>query len=237
MECLKRQSHVEVVAMATNGREALELLSKHAIDLLFLDVQMPELDGFDVLRQMEGSRPPVTIFVTAYDQYAIKAFEQHAFDYLLKPFSDERFESAMRTVRQHLRGPDTTKRDMAMVPTTQASAVPHSYLEHLTIRLDGRIKFLKIDEIDWIESEGMYVRLHVGKNSYLLRSGLTQLLEVLDPSVFVRLHRSAVVNASRILELHPRAHGDYTVVLRNGTELTMSRAYREQLEAWLGRPL
>jgi two-component system LytT family response regulator len=209
---------------------------------VFLDVQMPALDGFGVIRQIEGGAIPVTIFVTAHDNYAIEAFEAHAVDYLLKPFSDERLDRALRQARNYLA--IRAKHQAAPTPATageQDTDIDHDnlggYLERIALRTSGRILLLNVNDIDWIEAAGVYVNLYAGSKVYLYRSSVVHLLQRLNPQNFVRVHRSAIVNTARIVELQPRSHGDYTVILRGGNQLTLSRAYKEGLETWLRQTL
>lgn len=239
-QCLGREADVEVVGVARDGLEAVKLLRAQEPDLLFLDVQMPSLDGFGVLREIGPERAPLTIFVTAYDKYAIKAFEAHAVDYLLKPYSDQRFEMALQQARKYLRAkaPNEAAVNTSGILESRAGDNQGSaYLERVALKTNGRIVFLNVDEVDWIEAAGVYIHLHVGSKTHLYRSSVVHMLERLDPTRFVRLHRSAVVNTARIRELQARSHGDYTVVLHDGTELMMSRAYRPALEAWLRQSL
>lgn len=240
LELLRREPDVEVVAVASDGQQAVDLIRELGPDVVFLDVQMPGLDGFGVLQALGPDQMPITIFVTAYDKYAIQAFDAHAIDYLLKPYSDQRFESAIRRARKYLGTGAAKELGEQIVAATQerASVDAHSgYLERVVLKSNGCVTFLDVDDIDWIEAAGVYVYLHVGPKSHLYRSSVAQLVQRLDPSRFVRIHRSAAVNTSRIRELHARSHGDYTVVLKNGAELTMSRGYRSQIESWLKQPL
>jgi two-component system LytT family response regulator len=238
-QCLIRESDVEVIGVARDGLEAVKLIRSHRPDLLFLDVQMPGLDGFGVLREIGREGMPVTIFVTAHDKYAIRAFEMHAIDYLLKPYSDQRFEAALQQARKTLMlgkeqsSSESECREQRRDLVNQCSG----YLERIALKSNGRIVFLNVSDIDWIEAAGVYIHLHVGSKTHLYRSSVVHMLERLNPAHFVRLHRSAVVNTARICELQTRSHGDYTVVLQNGTELMMSRAYRPALETWLRQPL
>jgi two-component system LytT family response regulator len=240
VELLQREAGVEVVGMAADGREAVGLIRATRPDLLFLDVQMPGLDGFGVLQQLAPDEVPVTVFVTAYDKYAIQAFDAHAVDYLLKPYSDERFESALRQARRYL-GTDAQRvvgENVAAATQERFSVNARSgFLERVVIKSNGCVRFLDVDDIDWIEAAGVYVYLHVGARAHLYRSSVAQLIQRLDPKRFVRVHRSAAVNTSRIKELQSRSHGDYTLVLKDGTELTLSRGYRAQLEGWLRQPI
>lgn len=240
LELLEREPDVEVVAVATNGDEAVDLIVQHSPDVLFLDVQMPGRDGFGVLQALDPAQLPVTVFVTAYDRYAIQAFDAHAIDYLLKPYSDQRFESAIRRARKYLGTEGARELGVqlsAAAQERQSVDARSGYLERVVLKSNGCVTFLDVDDIDWVEAAGVYVYLHVGSKTHLYRSSVAQLVQRLDPARFVRIHRSAAVNTARILELHPRSHGDYTLRLKDGTELTLSRGYRAQLESWLKQPL
>lgn len=240
LELLQREPDVEVVGTASHGREAIEMVRRLKPSLLFLDVQMPQLDGFGVLEELGPDELPVTIFVTAYDKYAIQAFEAHAVDYLLKPFSDERFEDALARARQYLdraEAYELAEELRAAGQERQSVDQQSGYLERLVLKANGCVTFIDVGDVEWIEAAGVYVYLHVGPKVHLYRSSVTQLLQRLDPRAFVRIHRSTVVNTSRIRELHARSHGDFTVILKNGSELVMSRGYRSQLETWLRQPI
>ena len=232
-ELIEREPDLEVVAEARDGFEALDAIQGHEPDLLFLDVQMPERDGFGVLRDLGPDNTPVTVFVTAYDQYAVKAFEARAFDYLLKPFSDERFEAALAHARTYIQ--------QRRIPEFQAKVSemlgPQEALERIVLKSAGRVTFLDVNDIDWIEAAGVYVTLHAGPKEHLYRSTIGQLQDRLDHKLFVRIHRSASVNTKRIQELRPLGHGEYAVILHGGKELKLSRNYRGELEGWLGQPL
>jgi two-component system, LytTR family, response regulator len=240
LELLRREPDIAVVGTASDGREALELVRTVRPDLVFLDVQMPQLDGFGVLAGLAEDEVPATIFVTAYDKYAIQAFDAHAIDYLLKPYSDQRFESAVTNARRYLGTPEARDRveELAAAALERRSVDARSgFLERLVLKAGGHVTLLDVRDVDWIEAAGVYVNLHVGSKTHLYRSSVNLLLQRLDPRQFVRVHRSAAVNTARILELRPRSHGDFTVVLRNGEELTMSRGYRAAIESWLRQPL
>lgn len=237
---LKDDADVEVVGEAGSGPEALAAIRKHSPDLVFLDIQMPELDGFGVLEQIEAEQLPVIIFVTAFDQYALRAFEFHALDYLLKPFDDARFEKALRRAKQQVEQREIKElsgRLIALLEGRDAQGTertpPASYLTRLLIKSAGRVSFLKVDEIDWIGAEDYYIKLHVGRKSHLLRETMNEMEAKLDPSKFVRVHRSAIVNLERIRELQQPYSGEYLVVLQDGTELKLSRSRREQLQTML----
>ena len=237
---LDHRPDIEIVGVARDGREAVELVRSRKPELLFLDIHMPELDGFGVLREISAAKMPLTIFVTAHDRYAIRAFEAHAVDYLLKPFSDERFEAALEHARESLR--HTTRTEWISrisnllgeeAPADQSSGP----LERIVLRAGGRVTFLELKDLDWISAAGVYLHLHIGGKTHLYRSSISAFLQRLDPHRFVRIHRSTVVNTDRIREMRPRGHGDFTIILHDGRELTLSRAYRSQHERWLRQPL
>jgi two-component system LytT family response regulator len=229
-ELLQRRDRVEIAGECSSGPEAVAALARLRPDLLFLDVQMPAMDGFQVLRESGAACTPVTIFVTAYDRYALNAFEAHALDYLLKPFSDERFDDALTRALEHLQ----TRRSGELAARVLQLLERGEGVSRIAVKTDGRVLIVQAGEIDWVEAAGVYVELHVGKKHYLHRVTLSELEEQLAPARFVRIHRSILVNLERIRELSPRTHGDYSVLLRDGTELRLSRSYREQLGALLG---
>jgi len=231
---LSRHTDVEIIGDCGNGGEAREAIVRSAPDLVFLDVQMPGLDGFGALEGLETI--PYVIFVTAHDRYALKAFEVSAVDYLLKPFDRRRFDKALERARALLtaeRG-DLGRETAALLEELRATS---RYLQRLLIKSSGRAFFLKTEEIDWIEAEGKYVRLHAGRESYLLREGVGAIEARLDPHRFLRIHRSTIVNIDRIRELQPWFHHEYRVVLRDGTELMLSRSCRKRLAEMLGDSL
>lgn len=231
---LSRDTDVEVIGDCANGYEAVTAITEQTPDLVFLDVQMPEIDGFAVLEGIDQRTLPFVIFVTAYDQYALKAFEVSAVDYLLKPFDRKRFEMALQRAKTRLfteRGSDLNQQTLALLQELRARS---RQLERLLVKSAGRAFFLKTDEIDWIEAEGKYVRLHVGRESYLLREGVSVIEGQLDPRKFLRIHRSTIVNIDRVKELQPWFHHEYRVVLRDGTELMLSRSWRRKLADLLG---
>lgn len=233
-EMLRRDQEFTVVGDCANGHEAIAVINAERPDLIFLDVQMPELDGFQVLAALDAGNLPAVIFVTAYDQYAVSAFEVYAVDYLLKPFDRDRFGKALQRAKSQLRrehNSDVNRRILALLEEQQAKS---QYLERLVIKNNGRIFFLKTEEIDWICAEGNYVNLHVKKDSYLLRGTISGLESQLDPRRFARIHRSQIVNIDRIRELRHWSHGEYQIILHDGEELMLSRSYREKLQAALG---
>lgn len=231
---LMEATDVEVVAECANGKEAIESLEESPPDLLFLDIQMPEVDGFDVLQAIGVGRVPAVIFVTAYDQFALRAFEAHALDYLLKPFDDERFGAALDRARERIRqqqGSDLDRRLQALLENVRAD---QGYLRRLVVPSGHRSIFVRTEHIDWIEAERNYVRLHVGGRAYLLRENLTRIASSLDPAMFCRIHRSSIVNIDRIQTVESLFHGEYLVVLHDGTKLTSGRSYRRSLHALMG---
>jgi two-component system, LytTR family, response regulator len=227
-EFLRDDSEIQIVGECGNGVEAVSAVRESAPDLLFLDVQMPGMDGFAVLQQLQSDRLPFVIFVTAYDKYAVQAFEVRALDYLLKPFHRERFARATDRAKAQIRadGADLAGRIRDLIQELRPQV---RFLERVLIRNAGTVFFLKADEIDWISAEENYVRLHCGKTSYLLREKIGSLEGQLDSNRFRRIHRSTIVNLDRVDRLHNASHGDYHVMLKDGTELVLSRAYRERL--------
>jgi two-component system, LytTR family, response regulator len=226
---------VEVIAECANGREAIEAIEESPPDLLFLDIQMPELDGFDVLQAIGVGQVPAVIFVTAYDQFALRAFETHALDYLMKPFDDERFEAALQRARGRIRqqqGGDLDSRLRALLDEVR---VDRGYLQRLVVPSGHRSIFIRTEQVDWIEAERNYIRLHVGGQTYLLRENMSRIEAALDPAMFCRIHRSTIVNIDRIQAVESLLRGEYLVVLHNGTKLTSSRSYRRNLHAVMGR--
>ena len=231
---LMEATDVEVVAECANGKDAIESLEESPPDLLFLDIQMPEVDGFDVLQAIGVGRVPAVIFVTAYDQFALRAFEAHALDYLLKPFDDERFGAALQRARERIRqqqGGDLDRRLQALLENVRGD---QGYLRRLVVPSGHRSIFVRTEHIDWIEAERNYVRLHVGGRAYLLRENLTRIASSLDPAMFCRIHRSSIVNIDRIQTVESLFHGEYQVVLQDGTKLTSGRSYRRSLLAIMG---
>ena len=232
---LAEAEDVEVITECANGREAIQAIEESPPDLLFLDIQMPELDGFDVLQAIGISYVPVVIFVTAYDQFALRAFEAHALDYLLKPFDDERFEAALQRARERIRqqqGGDLDRRLRALLEEVRRD---RGYLQRLVVPTAQRSVFIRTEEIDWIEAERNYIRLHVGGRAYLLRANLSRIESALDPAKFCRIHRSTIVNIDRIQAVERLFRGEYLVVLHDGTKLTSGRSYRRNLHHLMGK--
>jgi two-component system LytT family response regulator len=238
LELLSRDPDVEIAGVAADGEEAVALIKATTpLDLLFLDIQMPKLDGFGVLRKIAPTEIPMTIFITAFDNFAIRAFEAHALDYLLKPFSDERFEATMQRAKNHISNRAVGNAQIRLARLLEEAATDKSCIERIILKSGGRITFLDVGDIDWIEAEGVYVSLHVGTKKYLYRATLGQMQQKLDATRFVRISRSVTVNVDRIRELQPQAHGNHSVVLKNGAELTLTKGYRPDIETWLKQEL
>ena len=228
---------IRVVGECSNGAEAIEAIQTIRPDLILLDVQMPEVGGFAVLEALKDEWLPPVIFITAYDHYAVRAFEFHALDYLLKPFDRERFQTAIERAKRQIRRDSGARMDARILALLEEMRETPRYSERLVVKTGGRVFFLNTDEIDWVEAEGNYVSIHTGKKSYLLRETITGLESQLDPKEFVRIHRSAIVRLDRIKELQPWSHGEYHVLLQDGTRLTLSRSYRDKLQSALGNSL
>lgn len=251
-QLLGKDADIVVVGEARTGREAVALIHEAHPELVFLDVHMPELDGFGALAALDGRAMPVVIFVTAYDDYALKAFEVHAIDYLLKPFSDERFAEALHCGKEQVRQrrigeighhlvelfsaePASTLADSRDTPATTAELPADArYLDRVMVRTAKGSIFLRADEIDWIEADDYYARLHVSGRSYLIRETMRHLEERLDPRRFIRVHRSAIVNIDRVQALQPYFRGAHVLTLSDGTQVTMSRSRRANLEKVVG---
>ena len=242
---LEDYKQVEVVGECENGREAIHLIQNQELDLVFLDIQMPEINGFEVIEEVGADKMPVVIFVTAYDQYALQAFEARALDYLLKPFDDERFEQALDRATERIRQRQVGELSTKLVDLISSRADPGSlqvnnepaqgdYLERIMIKERGSMFFIKVEDIDWVEAAGDYVSIHAGSKSHLLRETMSGLMKKLHPRKFVRVHRSSIVKVDSIRELKPYFHGDYIIILKNGKELKLSRRYWDQVEKVLG---
>jgi two-component system LytT family response regulator len=233
-----RQSDVEVVGEAATGDEAAALIRERHPELLFLDIQMPGMDGFELLREVGAGAVPHVIFVTAYDRYAVAAFDVQAVDYLLKPFDQPRLTQALERVRRRRAEPNGSD-DLAEKLNTllQQLAPNQEPLQRIMLKSSGRITFLKTSEITYLEAADNYVRVHSGRESHLIRDTLTNFETKLDRRQFVRIHRSVIVNIDSIAEIRALFHGDHSVLLNDGTELPFGRSYRENLEMLLGRSL
>lgn len=244
-DLVARDPELEVVGQCGDGRSAVEKIRALAPDLVLLDIQMPEMDGFEVIQEVGPDRMPAVIFITAYDQFAVRAFEVHALDYLLKPFDDERFAAALARTKRALRDNEVGQLSQRLLglletaghdkaPATGISPAPgQPYLSRLVVKNAGKVSFVRVDEIDWIEAADYYVRLHVARKSHLLRETMSALEEQLDPARFFRVHRSAIVNLDRLVEIQPYFHGEHVLVLQDGSKLKLSRSRKEKLEAVL----
>jgi two-component system LytT family response regulator len=230
---LAAEPGVEVAATASSGPETVEVIRKSSPDLVFLDLQMPGMDGFKVIETIGVDRMPPTVFVTAYDEYAVRAFEVQAIDYLLKPFGRQRFQSALARARKHLerdRQGELAQRLSELLRTGRSEST-----ERLLVKAGGRVSFVDIDSIDWVEAEGNYVRIHAGSQVYLMRETMNGLIARIGERQFFRIHRSRIVNITRVKELIIAGGGDYQVLLWDGTRLGLSRLYRDALQAQLSR--
>jgi two-component system LytT family response regulator len=229
---LEAEPDVEIMGECANGHEAIDALSGTDPDVVFIDIQMPGADGLAVVRSIPAEKAPLIVFVTAYDKYALEAFEVRAFDYLLKPFDRERFQRTLANVRTEMsrgRKPNPARRLASLIDTLES----RPKLERLAIRNKGHVTFLRAESIDWIEAADNYVCLHCGGTTHVMRETMNALEKRLDSSRFVRIHRSTIVNADRIRELQPWFRGDYRVILHDGTALTLSRTYRQSVEVRL----
>ena len=257
LSLLRHDGEIAVVGECDTGPRAVATLEQASPELAFLDIQMPGLDGIGVARSIGFDRLPVTVFVTAHEEYALRAFEAHAFDYLLKPFSDERFADALGRAKALVRqrraaqlsqqlaalfqdtpecaahAPTPAVRAPQDVASSASAAVP-AYAERVPVRNGRRVTFVRVEEIDWIEADGYYAKLHVAGHAHLIRETMQQLAARLDPRRFVRVHRSAIVNIDRVRALHPHLDGKHVVTLRGGTQVAMSRSRREAFERALG---
>lgn len=232
---LQAEPEVTLVGQCGDGKEAVKVIREKAPDLVFLDVQMPELDGFGVLGELDVDHMPVVIFVTAHDKFALKAFEVHAVDFLLKPFDRERFQTALKRAKERLAQRQPGELDQRLAALLAEIKPEAAALERMAIKTGGRVIFVKTSDIDWVEAADNYVNLHVGNESHLHRETLTALAERLPPRKFMRISRSTIVNVDRIKELQPLFHGEYAVILRSGATLTLSRSYRDVLEKLIGK--
>ena len=233
---LKLLSDFTVLEDCEDGEAGIKAIRSHEPDLVFLDVQMPGLSGFDMLKRLRKRKLPLIIFLTAYDQYALRAFEVHALDYLLKPIDSERFADAIARVRYQLKLQTADSIEMrlrGLIAEQTASRQPSPFAERFTIRIGSRITFVLANEIDWIEGVGDYAGLHIGDKTPLLRETLNTLEERLDPKKFVRIHRSAIVQVSRICELRTLPNRELRLRLTSGADLKVSRTYRDRLDPWL----
>ena len=226
---LEQDPDVDLLGECCGGKEAIEAIEQMRPDLVFLDVQMPEIDGFDVLEAVGPGAVPVVVFVTAYDQFAIRAFEVSAVDYLLKPFEGARLQQALDRAKRQLRSRERDGVDARLGALLESLSSRTNRPNRLALKVDGRTVFVSAQDIEFIEAAGNYVKIQTGTESYLVRDKLSAMETRLDAATFVRIHRSTIVNLTRIKEMHPLFNGDQSLVLKNGKRLTLSRTYREAL--------
>jgi len=231
---LQRDSQVDKIVEAADGVAAMNVIEAERPDIVFLDVQMPRLGGLDLVQAMGAENMPHTVFVTAYDQYAVHAFEAAAAGYLVKPFSDERFEQSMNRIKARICQSQPSQLGPHVLDATVRAG---GFWRRLVVKSGNVVRFLSVGDIDWIEAANVYVNLHVAHHEYLYRIALSHLASKLDPARFVRIHRSTIVNIERIKELEPISQGEYEVILTDGTRLHLSRTYRLELEKLLGQSL
>jgi two-component system, LytTR family, response regulator len=229
LNLVKSDPDMTVIGECSTGNEAIQAIKEHSPDLVFLDVQMPDGNGFDVLESIDLHQMPIVIFVTAYDQYAIKAFDVHALDYLLKPFDQARFESAVVRAKSEVVLRNNTNVNQKLLSLLEHIETNKKHMDRILVKSAGRVFFLRFDEIDWVESAGNYVKLHVGTESHLLRETMSEMERKLGTEKFIRIHRTAIVNMDRIKELQPWFNGEYIVLLTTGDKLTASRGYKRKL--------
>ena len=235
---VKGEPDIEIVDVCSNGHEAIASFQKFTPDLLFLDIQMPEITGFDILNRIKTVTFPGIIFITAYDEFALRAFEFHALDYLLKPYDRERFTNAVEHARKLIGSKGQSEVTTEQIRTLLESLKQQTpSLDRLIVKSNGRIIFLRIDEIDWMEAAGNYVKLHVGNDTHLVRETMNKIEVQLDHRKFIRIHRSTIINIEKIKELKPYFNGEYKVILQNNAQVILSRGFRENFIKVLGKPL
>jgi two-component system LytT family response regulator len=234
---LAHDSSVDVIGECSDGYKAISSISELTPDLVFLDIQMPAMDGFAVIKTIGAERMPTVIFVTAYDQYALKAFEVNALDYLLKPFDRRRFQKTLERAKAMIRGLQNGNVNNQLLSLLGNLRREQEIPDRFVIKSGGRVIFLKVEEIDWMRAVGNYVRLQVGRDAHLMRETMTGMETKLNPDRFMRIHRSTIVNLDRVKEVQPWAKGEYVVIMRDGTRLIMSRRYRERLNERLNKAI
>jgi two-component system LytT family response regulator len=232
---LADESDIEIIAEYSDGAQAVSAVQTDAPDLLFLDVQMPELNGFDVISRLDPAKLPAIIFVTAHDQFALRAFEVHAVDYLLKPFDRERLQTALRRVKDRMGAVHADDLKGRLSSLLQELQPAEETADRLAVKASGRVLLVRVKDIDWVEASDNYVNIHVGKTSHLHRETMANMEKQLPSKKFIRISRSTIVNADRIQELQPMFHGEYALLLRDGTKLTLSRSHRDKLDHLLGK--
>lgn len=233
---LQADQNISSIHEAKDGQEAVIAIRKHQPDLIFLDVQMPEMDGLSVVQEIGAEQMPAVVFVTAYDQYAIQAFEINAIDYLLKPVTEERFAQALKRSKERLAAKPSDDANRQIMSLLETMASPPKYLKRVAIRSSGKTIFVDIDNVEWINAAENYVELHVGRSTYLLSVTMSNLEKFLDPEVFLRIHRSIIVNVGQIKELQATLHGEYVIILQAGTRLQSGRTYNQKIKALTTNP-
>ena len=234
-QLLKADAEIEVIDQCGDGQTAVEAIQKQKPDLVLLDVQMPELDGFGVVEVVGADKMPPVIFVTAHEKFALKAFDVHAIDYLLKPYDKERFETAIKRAKDKLTREKSGDLQTRMNALLGELKTQPKTANRLVVKTEGRVLLLKNEDVDWVEAADNYVVLHVAAETHMLRETMTSIEGRLPSEKFIRVNRSTIVNIDRIKELQPLFHGEYVIILKNGTKLTLSRGYREKLDLLLGR--
>jgi len=235
-ELLSRDADVSAIREAKDGREAVAAIREFNPDLVFLDVQMPEMDGFAVVRKIGAEQMPAVVFVTAHDQYAIQAFEINALDYLLKPVIEERFVKALVRAKSRIHSNTPVDLNRQIMGLIETLASPPKYLKRLAVRSAAKIVFVDVEDVDWMEAAENYVELHVGRASHLLHVTMNAIEKSLDPQIFLRIHRSIIVNLGRIKSLESATHGEYMVTLQDGARLQSGRTYSERLRVLASNP-
>ncbi len=233
---LSRDPEVATIHEARDGREAVAAIREWDPDLVLLDVQMPEMDGFEVVRKIGAEHMPQVVFVTAHDQYAIQAFEINALDYLLKPVIEERFDKALTRAKSRIRSNVAANSTLQIIGLLETIASPRNYVKRLAVRSGGKTVFVNVEDVDWIEAAENYVELHVGRVSHLLHVTMNTLEKSLDPESFLRIHRSIIINVVRIKDLQSDAHGEYVITLQDGVRLQSGRTYSSRLRALVNNP-
>lgn len=233
-DILNGDPDIREVSEAANGQEARRRIQDEKPDLVLLDIQMPGMNGFELITAIGPSRMPLTIFVTAYDDHAIQAFETNALDYILKPFSDERIQATLSRAKSRMRELRMGEFGQDLIRALKTVTQPRTYLDRLAIRSDGVTRFVNSAQVDWIEASGPYVTLHIGGKHLLHRVSLTALLDKLDPNRFLRIHRSTAVNIDSIVQLEPLSHGELELLIKHGGRVKVSRTHRTALEDRLG---
>lgn len=236
-ELLEQDEGIGAIAEASNGLLAIDAIRREPFDLVFLDVQMPECTGMDVVEAVGPVHMPLSIFVTAYDQHAVRAFENNAIDYLLKPFSDERFEAALVRAKSRLSERRSAAVAQALLDVASGKPCMAHYLDRIVVKANGVTQFVPVGQIEWIESAGVYVTVHLANRAFLHRASMREMSAGLDPRRFIRVHRSAIVQLDCVLQLEPLSHGEFEVVLKSGARTRISRSYRSELEKRLGQSL